>query len=155
MLDITQKDVKGLPLTVRACYIIDPDRVIKAVITYPASTGRNFAEIIRCIDSLQLTSKFSVATPVNWTPGSDVIVNYPLSDAQAEDKFGKGGFKVRNPVYAKTTTLRSVTNFLLPQIINVPSEADGTAQWLPAKHYLRTLPDPSHSTDVYLAYGCF
>mmetsp|Transcript_23753 Transcript_23753/g.94172 ORF Transcript_23753/g.94172 Transcript_23753/m.94172 type:complete len:243 (+) Transcript_23753:130-858(+) len=122
VLDATQKDAKGLPLTVRACFILSPDRVIKAAIVYPASTGRNFDEIIRCIDSLQLTAKHAVATPVDWKPGQDCIVNFPLSDAEAETKFGKGGFT----------------------IVPVPSEAaEGKGPWMPGKHYLRTTKDPS------------
>lgn len=76
MLDASQGQVDGagLPLTVRAVFIIDPAKVIKWIIIYPASCGRNFDEVERCLDSLQLSSKHRVTTPANWRPGSDVIV---------------------------------------------------------------------------------
>jgi alkyl hydroperoxide reductase subunit AhpC len=77
-------------LTVRSVYIIGPDKKIKLTLTYPASTGRNFDEILRVLDSLQLTASHSVATPVNWKDGDDVIVVPSLSDAQAREKFPKG-----------------------------------------------------------------
>jgi alkyl hydroperoxide reductase subunit AhpC len=77
-------------LTVRSVYIIAPDKKVKLTLTYPASTGRNFAEILRVLDSLQLTANHSVATPVNWKDGDDVIVVPSLSDAQAREKFPKG-----------------------------------------------------------------
>ena len=74
--------------TVRSVFVIGPDKKIKLQITYPASTGRNFDEILRVIDSLQLTAKHSVATPVNWNPGEDVIITTAVSDEQAKEKFG-------------------------------------------------------------------
>jgi alkyl hydroperoxide reductase subunit AhpC len=77
-------------LTVRSVYIIGPDKKVKLTLTYPASTGRNFDEILRVLDSLQLTAQHSVATPVNWKDGQDVIVVPSLSDAQAHEKFPKG-----------------------------------------------------------------
>ncbi|MEY2934753.1 MAG: hypothetical protein RL033_5502 [Pseudomonadota bacterium] len=77
-------------LTVRSVYVIGPDKKIKLTLTYPASTGRNFDEILRVLDSLQLTASHSVATPVNWKDGDDVIVVPSLSDAQAREKFPKG-----------------------------------------------------------------
>jgi alkyl hydroperoxide reductase subunit AhpC len=88
ILDQTNKDAKGMPLTVRSVFIIKPDQTIALMMTYPASTGRNFLEIIRCIDSVQLTTNKSVATPVDWQQGNDVIVNFPLTNAMADDKFG-------------------------------------------------------------------
>uniref|UniRef100_A0A7S4VGP9 Thioredoxin domain-containing protein n=1 Tax=Ditylum brightwellii TaxID=49249 RepID=A0A7S4VGP9_9STRA len=94
ILDKTNKDAKGLPLTVRSVYILKPDKTIALMMTYPASTGRNFNEIIRVLDSLQLTAKKSVATPVDWKQGDDVIVNFPLSNAEADEKFGKGGYRI-------------------------------------------------------------
>lgn len=77
-------------LTVRSVFIIGPDKKVKLTITYPASTGRNFDEILRVIDSLQLTAHHSVATPVNWKNGGDVIIVPSLSDAQAKEKFPSG-----------------------------------------------------------------
>jgi 1-Cys peroxiredoxin 6 len=94
ILDETNKDAKGLPLTVRAVFILKPDKTIALMMTYPASTGRNFDEIIRVLDSLQLTADKSLATPVNWKVGEDAIVNFPLSNAQADEKFGKDGYRV-------------------------------------------------------------
>jgi thioredoxin-dependent peroxiredoxin len=76
--------------TVRSVFVIGPDKKVKLIITYPASTGRNFDEILRVIDSLQLTSKFSVATPVNWKNGDDVIIGAAVSDEQAKEKFPNG-----------------------------------------------------------------
>ena len=78
-------------LTVRSVFIIDPKKKIRATITYPASTGRNFDEILRVIDSLQLTDNYSVATPVNWKDGDDVIIVPSLTDPdQLKAKFPKG-----------------------------------------------------------------
>lgn len=76
--------------TVRSVFIIGPDKKVKLTITYPASTGRNFDEILRVIDSLQLTSKYSVATPVNWKDGDDCIIVPAVSDEQAKEKFPDG-----------------------------------------------------------------
>jgi len=76
--------------TVRSVFVIGPDKKIKLSITYPASTGRNFDEILRVIDSLQLTAKYSVATPVNWKDGDDVIIVPSLSDEAAKEKFPAG-----------------------------------------------------------------
>ncbi|MGZ5246384.1 MAG: peroxiredoxin [Flavitalea sp.] len=76
--------------TVRSLFIIGPDKKVKLIITYPASTGRNFHEVIRVIDSLQLTAKFSVATPADWKPGEDVIVGLAVSTEDAIAKFPKG-----------------------------------------------------------------
>jgi thioredoxin-dependent peroxiredoxin len=77
-------------LTVRSVFIIGADKKVKLIITYPASTGRNFDEILRVIDSLQLTAKYSVATPVNWKDGEDVIISGAVSDEDAKSKFPKG-----------------------------------------------------------------
>ena len=88
-------------LTVRSVFIIGPDKKVKLSITYPASTGRNFDEILRVIDSLQLTSDHSVATPVDWKDGEDVIVVPGLSDEEAKAKFPKG-FKAIKP-YLRVT----------------------------------------------------
>ena len=76
--------------TVRSLFIIGPDKTIKLFITYPASTGRNFVEVLRVIDSLQLTANFSVATPADWKEGEDVIVVPAVSTEDAQIKFPKG-----------------------------------------------------------------
>jgi alkyl hydroperoxide reductase subunit AhpC len=83
-------------LTVRTVYVIGPDKKVKLTLTYPASTGRNFDEILRAIDSLQLTAKHSVATPVNWKHGDDVIIVPSMSDEDAKKKF-PGGWKALKP----------------------------------------------------------
>ena len=77
-------------LTVRSVFVIGADKKVKLIITYPASTGRNFDEILRVIDSLQLTASYSVATPVDWKDGEDVIIVPALSDEDAKAKFPKG-----------------------------------------------------------------
>ncbi|TCD16077.1 peroxiredoxin [Oricola cellulosilytica] len=74
--------------TVRSVYVIGPDKKIKLVLTYPMTTGRNFFEILRSIDSLQLTAKHQVATPADWKQGEDVIVTAAVSDEEAEKRFG-------------------------------------------------------------------
>ena len=82
--------------TVRSVYVIGPDKKLKLMITYPASTGRNFQEILRVIDSLQLTSNYSVATPVDWKYGEDCIIVPSVSDEEAREKF-PAGFKTVKP----------------------------------------------------------
>src|SRR3990170_1266742 len=77
-------------LTVRSVFIIGPDKRIKLTLTYPASTGRNFDEILRVIDSLQLTADYSVATPANWHDGENVIIAPAVSDEEARKKFPQG-----------------------------------------------------------------
>lgn len=77
-------------LTVRSVFVIGSDKKVKLTLTYPASTGRNFKEILRVIDSLRLTADHSVATPVNWQRGEDVIIVPSLSDEEAREKFPKG-----------------------------------------------------------------
>jgi len=76
--------------TVRSVFIIGPDKRIKLMLTYPMTTGRNFDEIVRVLDSLQLTAKHKVATPVNWKPGEDVIIAGSVSDADAKTLFPDG-----------------------------------------------------------------
>ena len=82
--------------TVRSVFVIGPDKKVKLTITYPANTGRNFDEILRVIDSLQLTSQYSVATPVNWKNGEDCIIPPSISDEDAKTKF-PAGFKTVKP----------------------------------------------------------
>jgi alkyl hydroperoxide reductase subunit AhpC len=76
--------------TVRNVYIIGPDKKVKLMITYPMTTGRNFDEILRVIDSIQLTAKHAVATPANWQSGGDVIIAGSVSDEQAKQKYPEG-----------------------------------------------------------------
>jgi alkyl hydroperoxide reductase subunit AhpC len=83
-------------LTVRSVFVIDPSNKVRLTITYPASTGRNFDEILRVIDSLQLTDGYKVATPVNWQHGDDVIVVPALSDEEAKELF-PAGFETQKP----------------------------------------------------------
>ncbi len=83
-------------LTVRSVFIIDPKKIIRATLTYPASTGRDFNEILRVIDSLQLTDQYSVATPANWQNGDDVIISPTIKDAATlKAKFPKGYKEMR------------------------------------------------------------
>jgi alkyl hydroperoxide reductase subunit AhpC len=82
-------------LTVRSVYVIGPDKKVKLTITYPASTGRNFDEILRVIESLQLTHDYRVATPANWQHGDDVIIVAAASDAEADKAFPKGYHKLK------------------------------------------------------------
>lgn len=77
-------------LTVRSVYIIAPDKTVKLIITYPASTGRNFHELLRVVDSLQLTAYHKVATPANWNHGEDVVVSTAIPTDEARDMFTKG-----------------------------------------------------------------
>ena len=77
-------------LTVRSVFVIDPNKKVRLTLTYPPSTGRNFAEILRVIDSLQLTDQYKVATPVNWQNGDDVIIVPSLSDEDAKQRFPEG-----------------------------------------------------------------
>jgi alkyl hydroperoxide reductase subunit AhpC len=76
--------------TIRSVFVIGPDKKVKATLTYPMSTGRNFDEVLRLLDSIQLTAKQMVATPVNWKPGDDVIIPTSVSDAEAERKYPQG-----------------------------------------------------------------
>ena len=88
--------------TVRSVFIIDPTKKVRATITYPASTGRNFDEILRVIDSLQLTDRYSVATPVNWKDGDEVVIVPSLQDPEViKEKFPKG-YKALRPYLRMT-----------------------------------------------------
>jgi alkyl hydroperoxide reductase subunit AhpC len=86
--------------TVRSVFIIGPDKKVKAMLTYPMSSGRNFDEVLRLLDSCQLTAKHTVATPVNWRPGDDVIIPTSVTDEQAKAKY-PSGFKTLKP-YLRT-----------------------------------------------------
>jgi len=111
MLDEDEKDAAGIPATVRKVFIIGPDKKIKLIIVYPTAVGRNFTEILRTIDALQLAAKFPIATPVNWNKGEDVIIQPSVSDADATIKFAKGFKKHSVPSgkgYLRTTADPSV-----------------------------------------------
>lgn len=86
--------------TVRSVFVIGPDKEIKALFVYPPNTGRNFDEVLRLLDSLQLTANHAVATPVNWKPGEDVIISTAVSDEEAKKKYPQG-FKTAKP-YLRT-----------------------------------------------------
>lgn len=88
-------------LTARSVFIIGPDKKIKLMITYPASTGRNFSEILRVIDSVQLTANYSVATPADWNNGDDCIIVPSVSDEEIPEKFPKGHNRIKP--YLRTT----------------------------------------------------
>jgi alkyl hydroperoxide reductase subunit AhpC len=85
----------SLTATVRSVLIIAPDKTVKLIITYPASTGRNFKEILRVIDSLQLTAHYSVATPANWEHGQDVVITPAIKDEEIAQKFPKGHTRIK------------------------------------------------------------
>jgi alkyl hydroperoxide reductase subunit AhpC len=88
--------------TVRSVFLIDPKKKVRLMITYPASTGRNFDEILRVLDSLQLTDNYSVATPVNWKQGDDVVIVPSLQDPEIiKQKFPKG-YKALKPYLRMT-----------------------------------------------------
>lgn len=88
-------------MTVRSVFIVGPDKKLKLTLTYPASTGRNFDEVLRVVDSLQLTAGYKVATPVNWKHGQDCIIVPTVTDAEADKAFPKGYKKIKP--YLRTT----------------------------------------------------
>jgi len=98
--DTSEGRTPALNATVRTVFVIGPDKKIKLQLSYPMSTGRNFDEILRVIDSLQLTAKHSVSTPANWKPGEDVIIGGNVSNEEAQQKFP--GFKTIKP-YLRVT----------------------------------------------------
>jgi len=91
--------------TVRTVYMIGPDKKIKAMLIYPMTSGRNFDEVLRLLDSLQMSAKESVATPVNWRPGDEVIIPTAVSDEDAKKKYPQG-FKTHKP-YLRTVALKN------------------------------------------------
>ena len=90
--------------TVRSVFLVGPDKKIKAMLTYPMTTGRNFDEVVRILDSVQLTAKHQVATPVNWKPGEDVIIAGSVSDGEAHKRFP--GFRAPKPYLRYTAQPR-------------------------------------------------
>jgi len=106
MLDPDEKDATGMPLTCRAVFIISPDHRLKLSLLYPATTGRNFDEILRVVDSLQLTAEKKVATPANWQPGGDVMVVPSVPSAEVDALFPEGVLMHQVPsgkCYLRTT----------------------------------------------------
>jgi 1-Cys peroxiredoxin 6 len=97
MLDPVQKDKDGLPLTCRAVFVIGPGKKLRLSMLYPATTGRNFDEILRAVDSLQLTEKKKVATPADWKSGGECMVLPKLTDEEANELFPKGFFVINLP----------------------------------------------------------
>jgi len=83
--DATNVDEKGIAFTIRSVFVIDPKKVIRTILSYPASTGRNTAEVLRIVDSLQTGDKWKVTTPINWVPGDDVIVAPPVPTEKAKE----------------------------------------------------------------------
>lgn len=100
--DATNVDSKGIALTIRSVFIIDPKKTIRLILSYPASTGRNSAEVLRVIDSLQTGDSNRVTTPIDWQPGQDVIVAPSVSDEEAKKVFPK--FRTVKP-YLRFTPL--------------------------------------------------
>jgi glutaredoxin/glutathione-dependent peroxiredoxin len=100
--DATNVDEKGIAFTIRSVFVIDPKKTVRLIMSYPASTGRNSAEVLRVIDSLQTGDKHRVTTPINWVPGDDVIVHPTIKDEEAKTLFPQ--FKVIKP-YLRTTPL--------------------------------------------------
>ncbi|KAJ9204725.1 hypothetical protein DTO166G4_6973 [Paecilomyces variotii] len=101
--DTTNVDQKGIALTIRSVFVIDPKKKIRLIISYPASTGRNTAEVLRVVDALQTTDKNGVTTPINWLPGDDVVIPPTVSTEDAQKKFGD--VRVVKP-YLRYTTLK-------------------------------------------------
>lgn len=100
--DTTNVDSKGIAFTIRSVFIIDPKKTIRLILSYPASTGRNTAEVLRVIDSLQTGDKNRITTPINWVPGDDVIVHPGVTNEQAKELFPK--FRIVKP-YLRFTPL--------------------------------------------------
>ena len=95
-------DEKGIAFTIRSVFIIDPKKTIRLILSYPASTGRNTAEVLRVVDSLQTGDKHKITTPINWVPGDDVIVHPTVSNEKAKELFPD--FRIVKP-YLRFTPL--------------------------------------------------
>jgi len=100
--DATNVDSKGIAFTIRSVFVIDPKKTIRTILSYPASTGRNTAEVLRIVDSLQTGDKNKITTPINWVPGDDVIVHPAVSNEQAKELFPN--FRIVKP-YLRFTAL--------------------------------------------------
>lgn len=100
--DITNVDSKGIAFTIRSVFIIDPKKTIRLILSYPASTGRNTAEVLRVVDSLQTGDKHRITTPIDWVPGDDVIVHPGVKNEEAKTLFPE--FRIVKP-YLRFTPL--------------------------------------------------
>ncbi|TVY33861.1 Peroxiredoxin, mitochondrial [Lachnellula subtilissima] len=100
--DTTNVDAKGIAFTIRSVFIIDPKKTIRLILSYPASTGRNTAEVLRVVDSLQTGDKHRITTPINWIPGDDVIVHPSVKNEEAKTLFPQ--FRIVKP-YLRFTPL--------------------------------------------------
>ncbi|KAL7269469.1 peroxiredoxin 1 [Rhizina undulata] len=100
--DKTNVDSKGIAFTIRSVFVIDPKKTIRLILSYPASTGRNAAEVLRVVDSLQTGDKYRITTPINWVPGDDVIVHPAVTNEQAKELFPD--FRIVKP-YLRFTPL--------------------------------------------------
>ncbi|KAI9757001.1 MAG: peroxiredoxin 1 [Lichina confinis] len=100
--DTTNVDQKGIAFTIRSVFVVDPKKTIRLILSYPASTGRNSAEVLRVVDSLQTGDKHRVTTPINWVPGDDVIVHPSIKDEEAKKLFPD--FRIVKP-YLRFTPL--------------------------------------------------
>ncbi|KKF94602.1 Mitochondrial peroxiredoxin PRX1 [Ceratocystis fimbriata CBS 114723] len=100
--DATNVDEKGVAFTIRSVFIIDPKKTIRTILSYPASTGRNSAEVLRIVDSLQTGDKYRITTPINWVPGDDVIVHPGVKNEEAKTLFPE--FRIVKP-YLRFTPL--------------------------------------------------
>ena len=147
VFDPQLSDEAGLPLTGRSVFILNPKKEIALTMTYPASVGRNFDEILRVLDALQRASNFGVATPANWQPGDRTIVSYDMDDEEADEKFGKVNTYACFPALCFYTTHfliieRISFSLTSPQnsyiVAELPSEQGRDIK----KHYLRYVDDP-------------
>ncbi|RKF78222.1 Peroxiredoxin PRX1, mitochondrial [Golovinomyces cichoracearum] len=100
--DTTNVDTKGIAFTIRSVFIIDPQKIIRLILSYPASTGRSSAEILRVVDSLQAGDKYRVTTPVDWVPGNEVIVHPSITNEEAKSLFPE--FRIVKP-YLRYTSI--------------------------------------------------
>jgi alkyl hydroperoxide reductase subunit AhpC len=108
--DTTNIDSKGIAFTIRSVFVIDPKKTIRLILSYPASTGRNTAEVLRVVDSLQTGDKYRVATPINWVPGDDVIVHPSVKNEEAKTLFPD--FRIVKP-YLRFTPVPEKTSAAL------------------------------------------
>jgi len=117
---------RGATMTVRNVFIISPSKRVELILSYPAFIGRNFNEILRVVDALQLSAKYQVATPVNWQPGDDTVVLPFISDEEAERMFGVGGGFRKVRCYLRYVLDPSLRSLLVSQPHAAPGVREGT-----------------------------